>query len=140
METQEKTLYLIALSKVEGLGDSRVKKLVAYCGGPKEVFGKSKAFLNRIPNIGSAIANAVYSSKSLKEAEDELAFAEKNNVKAISFLDANYPQRLKHCDDSPIVLYAKGKGSINPRRAISIVGTRNATRQGKDLTVRSRFT
>ena len=116
------------------MGDARVKKLVAYCGGAKEVFHQPKSFLNKIPNIGNAVSSAVKSSAVLKLAEDELAFADKNQVKAVSFLDDDYPQRLKHCDDSPIVLYAKGYGSINPERAISIVGTRNATRQGKELT------
>lgn len=134
MNRQEQTLYLIALSKVGGIGDARVKKLVAYCGGAKEVFTRSKSFLNQIPNIGNVIANAVHSSKVLEAAEMELEFAEKNNVKVISFLDEEYPQRLKHCDDSPTVLYVKGNGSINPQRAISIVGTRNATRQGKEIT------
>lgn len=134
MDRQEQTLYLIALSKVEGVGDARVKKLVAYCGGPKEVFARPTSFLNKIPNIGNAIANAVKSSQVLKSAENELVFAAKNGVEVVSFLDAAYPQRLKHCDDSPIVVYSKGKGSINPKRVISIVGTRNATRQGKEIT------
>lgn len=119
---------------MDGIGDARVKKLVAYCGGPKEVFARPKSFLNKIPNIGNAIANAVHSSKVLSLAETEFEFALKNNVRVVSFLDEDYPQRLKHCDDSPIVLYAKGNGTINPQRAISIVGTRNATRQGREIT------
>ncbi|MCF8465457.1 MAG: DNA-processing protein DprA [Flavobacteriales bacterium] len=134
MDRQEQTLYLIALSKVEGIGNARVKKLVAYCGGPKEVFAKPASFLNKIPSIGAVLTNAVKSSDVLRKAEEELAFADKNRVNAISFLDVEYPQRLKHCDDSPIVLYAKGNGSINPSRCVSIVGTRNATRQGKEIT------
>lgn len=134
MDRQEQTLYLIALSRIPGVGDARVKKLVAYCGGAKEVFHKSSSFLNKIPNIGKAISGAVRSSKVLKLAEAELVYADKNQVKAFSYLDDGYPQRLKHCVDAPIVLYSKGKGSINPARVISIVGTRNATRQGKELT------
>ena len=134
MDRLEQTLYLIALSKVEGIGDARIKKLVAYCGGPKEVFAKPASFLNKIPSIGNVLTNAVRSSDVLKKAEEELAFASKNHVNAISFLDPDYPQRLKHCDDSPIVLYSKGNGSINPNRCVSIVGTRMATRQGKEIT------
>ena len=107
---------------------------MAYCGGAKEVFQQQRAFLEKIPNIGRAVAGAVKSAKVLKQAEDELAHAEKYGIDAFSFLDDEYPQRLKHCVDAPIVLYSKGKGSINPPRAISIVGTRNATRQGKELT------
>ena len=136
MDRQEQTLYLIALSRIPGVGDARVKKLVAYCGGAKEVFQQTSSFLNKIPNIGKTISSAVASSAVLKLAEQELLFADKNQVSAISFLDNDYPQRLRHCDDAPIVLYAKGKGSINPARALSIVGSRNATRQGKELTER----
>ena len=36
----EQAQYLIALSMIPGLGDARIKKLVAYCGGAKEVFGE----------------------------------------------------------------------------------------------------
>lgn len=119
---------------MDGVGDARVKKLVAYCGGAKEVFTRPRSFLSKIPNIGNAVANAVHSSNVLQLAEAELEFASKNNVKAISFLDDDYPQRLKHCDDAPIVLYTKGNGNINPNRVISIVGTRMATRHGKEIT------
>jgi DNA processing protein len=107
---------------------------VAYCGGAKEVFHQSTSFLNKIPNIGKAISSAVKSSKALNLAEAELVYADKNQVKAFSYLDDGYPQRLKHCADAPIVLYSQGRGNINPARVISIVGTRNATRQGKELT------
>ncbi|MGB0367890.1 MAG: DNA-processing protein DprA [Flavobacteriales bacterium] len=134
MDRQEQTLYLIALSRISGVGDARVKKLVAYCGGAKQVFSEKQSFLEKIPNIGRRVASAVKSSQVLKHAEEEMQFANKHGVAAISFLDDDYPQRLKHCVDSPIVLYAKGKGSINPAKAVSIVGTRNATRQGKEIT------
>lgn len=119
---------------IPGLGDARIKKLVAYCGGAKEVFGQSKQFLEKIPNIGSKIASSVSSKDVLLRAEKEIAFSQKHNVSIISFLDDDYPQRLKHCEDAPVILYKKGNGSINPARAISIVGTRNATREGKELT------
>jgi DNA processing protein len=134
LNRQEQTLYLIALSRIAGVGDARVKKLVAYCGGAKQVFSQQRSFLEKIPNIGRKVANAVKSATVLKLAEEEMEFAEKHGVAVVSFLDEGYPQRLKHCVDSPIVLYAKGKGSINPAKAVSIVGTRNATRQGKEIT------
>lgn len=134
MNRHEQTLYLIALTKVAGLGDTRIKKLVAYCGGAKAVFEQPRSFLEKIPNVGPAISAAVRSSNVLNEAEYELTFAEKNQVKAISFLDDDYPSRLKHCDDAPVVLYVKGNGNINCERSVAIVGTRNATRYGRDMT------
>lgn len=119
---------------IPGIGDARIKKLVAYCGGPKEVFEQKKGFLEKIPNIGQKIAASVSSKDVLERAEKELLFAEKHGVSVISFLDNEYPSRLKHCTDSPVVLYKKGNGSINPPRSVAVVGTRNATREGKETT------
>lgn len=134
MDKQEQTLHLIALSLLPGIGDARIKKLVAYCGGAEAVFKESSTFLEKIPNIGKKIAASVKSDIVIKKAEQELAFAAKNNVDVLSFLSDDYPQRLKHCDDAPVVLYKKGKGSINPPRVVSIVGTRNATKEGISIT------
>ncbi|MBI1289585.1 MAG: DNA-protecting protein DprA [Flavobacteriales bacterium] len=134
MDRNGQTLYLIALTKVAGLGDVRIKKLVAYCGGAKEVFGQSKTFIEKIPTVGNAIASAVRNSNVLKDAEKELEFASKNGVKVVSFLDQDYPKRLKHCEDSPVILYVKGNGNINSERSVAVVGTRNATRYGKEMT------
>lgn len=134
VDRQEQTLYLIALTKVTGLGDTRIKKLVAYCGGPKEVFMQPKSFLQKIPTVGNAIADAVRSSNVLKMAEKELEFAIRNDVKLVSFLEHHYPSRLKHCEDSPVVLYVKGNGNINSERSVAVVGTRNATHYGKEMT------
>ena len=134
LDRHEQTQHLIALSMISGIGDARVKKLVAYCGGAKEVFQQKQGLLEKIPNIGKKIAASISSIDVLKRAEQEIEFAAKHGVSIISFLNEAYPARLKHCTDSPIVLYKKGKGSINPPRCIAIVGTRNATREGKEIT------
>lgn len=119
---------------IPGVGDVLAKKLIAYCGGVKEVFSKNRSALKQIPNIGEVLASAVQSSNVLQAAEKEITFADKHGIRILSFLDEDYPQRLKHCVDSPIVVYVKGKVSMNPERIVSIVGTRNATRYGKQLT------
>jgi DNA processing protein len=45
-------------------------------------------------------------------------------------LDDDYPQRLKHHNDCPLVLYHKGNASLNSERIIAIVGTRKPTQHG----------
>lgn len=134
VDKQDELHHLIALSMLPGLGDARIKKLVAYSGGARQVFQQSRSFLEKIPNIGKKISDSISSKEVLVRAEKEMAFAIKNEVEVISFLDERYPARLKHCQDSPTVLFKKGNGSINPPRVVSIVGTRNATREGKAFT------
>lgn len=133
---REQLLYLMALTHVAGIGHVRARELVAYCGGAKEVFSKNRAELARIPGIGTIVADAVVKSDVLKHAERELAACDKSGVRLLSFLDKEYPQRLNHCADAPIVLYVKGNADLNPERALSVVGTRNATAHGREITTK----
>jgi DNA processing protein len=50
------------------------------------------------------------------------------------YTDKDYPARLKNCDDAPVLIFFKGKCELNNFRMISIVGTRNATDYGKQIT------
>src|SRR2546430_11885493 len=50
--------------------------------------------------------------------------------------DELYPVRLKNCDDAPVLLFFKGRCNLNDNRMVAIVGTRNATSYGKEITER----
>jgi len=128
-------LYNIALSLIPNIGDLLAKKLVSYCGSAENIFKEKKQSLEKIPGIGSFYASAALNNNSaLKMAEKELIFIEKNNIKPIYYLDNEYPKRLLHCDDGPIMLYFKGNANLNAPKIISIVGTREATEYGKETT------
>ena len=70
---------------------------------------------------------------ALALAEQELKFCEAHSIKALHFGDENYPQRLTHCEDAPLVLYFCGNGNLNPSKVISIIGTRQCTVYGQDI-------
>ena len=121
----------IALTLIPGIGNHGAKKLIAYCGGAEAVFKEKKSHLLKIPGLGITAVRNILNSDALNLAEQELDFMEKNEIQAHFFLNKDYPSRLVHCDDGPVILYSKGKGSFNSQRVISIVGTRNATIKGK---------
>ncbi|MDR3366063.1 MAG: DNA-processing protein DprA [Prevotellaceae bacterium] len=126
-------LYQIALTLIPGVGSITAKQLIAYCGNAEAVLTSSAQALLRIPDVGPSLSGAIASSKqtALNRAKEELEFMEKNGVQAFSFLDKGYPERLRNCEDSPLVLYAKGATDLNAAKVISIVGTRNATAYGR---------
>jgi len=127
-------LHQIALTQIPNLGPISGKKLVAYCGGVEEVFRVSNEKLQQIPGISYSLLKNVKSKSLLKKAEKEIAFIEKNKIKTMFFLDKDYPKRLLHCDDSPLILYYKGNADLNAKRVISIVGTRKSTEYGERIT------
>lgn len=125
-------LYKIALSLIPLVGDITAKKLVSYCGSPEAVFKEKEMFLNKIPSIGSILSNNIKNQDVFKKAEEEISFIEKNNIKVLFYTDNDYPKRLNHCDDSPIILYYKGNADLNNKKIIGVVGARSATSYGKD--------
>ncbi|MDR0414406.1 MAG: DNA-processing protein DprA [Prevotellaceae bacterium] len=125
--------YQIALTLIPGVGSITARQLIAYCGSAEAVLAATPKSLLRIPDVGPALSGAVASSRqaALSRAAEELEFMDKNGVQALSFLDKSYPERLRNCEDSPLVLYVKGNADLNAAKVISIVGTRNATAYGR---------
>lgn len=124
-------LYAIALSMIEGVGSINAKKLIAYTGGIEEVFREKKKNLLKIPGINENLVDQLQKADTLKAAEKELSFIQKNDIQILFYLDDEYPVRLKQCADSPILLYVKGIASLHQEKVISMVGTRSATEYGK---------
>jgi len=130
---EENLKYKIAVSLIPNIGDVLAKRLLAYCGSPEMVFKEKKSSLEKIPGIGTINAQSVINHRIFDRAEEEIKFIHKNNITPIFYLDSNYPKRLLHCYDSPVMLYFKGHTNLNAEKMISIVGTRDATDYGKKL-------
>jgi len=125
--------YKIALSLIPKVGPILAKRLIAYTGSPQAVFQESKNNLLKIPNVGEQLAKNIISKDYLEKAESELKFIEKYNIHAYFFTDKSYPERLKNCEDSPVIFYSKGWVDFSHVKTLSIVGTRKPTEQGIDL-------
>lgn len=125
--------YKIALEMIPHIGSITAKRLIAYSGGIEEVFVQSKKSLLKIPGVGETLSYAVFHQKVLERAEKEIEFLQKYEIRPLYYLDEDYPDRLKQCDDSPILLYYKGSTPLSHEKVLSIVGTRNATEYGREL-------
>ncbi len=124
-------LYKIALTQIEGVGPVLAKNLVSYCGGVKEIFQQTKRTLSKIPGVGLILADEIKKDTVFKNADKILQSVTKNNIGILFYLDNDYPSRLKHINDGPVLLYYQGTRSFNAKRTLGIVGTRNATIRGK---------
>ena len=131
--SNEKQKYQIALKLLPGVGDITAKKLIAYCGSAEAVFSEKEKTLLKIPNVGEVLAKEILNHSVFERAEREIKFIEKNKIQTYFFTDKEYPNRLKYCEDSPIMLYCKGKFDFENPKIISIVGSRNATDYGKKI-------
>lgn len=130
----DKRIYQIALTMINGVGDILAHNLLQALGDPEAVFVEKRQLLEKIPGIGSKHAAGIKASDALIRAEKELTFIEKNHISCYFCMDDNYPKRLRECPDAPVIFYFKGDTNLDAARIISIVGTRNATDYGRELT------
>ena len=128
-------IHRIALSLLKGIGPVNARNLVAYCGGVDPLFTDKavRRSLEKVPGIGKVLAGSITGSSVVKAAEKELEYVRKNKLRMLFYLDEDFPERLRHCDDAPVLLFVKGKGELDPARSISIVGTRTPTEHGKQI-------
>lgn len=133
MSAETTLLYKIAVGLIPGIGCINAKKLIAYTGSVEGIFHQRKSGLLKVPGIGETLADVIIKCDALKKAEEELAFIKQFNIKPLFYLDDDYPERLKQCPDSPLILYTKGDVDFNADKIISVVGTRRATDYGKTV-------
>jgi len=128
---QNSLKHFIALSLVSGVGNITARQLISYLGSAEAIFKEKTDTLRKIPGVGPFISSNIKKKDYLALAESELEFIEKYKINSYTFLDQNYPNRLKQCEDAPLVLFQKGGKNLNKKLHISIVGTRKASEYGK---------
>lgn len=131
--TDTELVHALALIKAEGVGDIIAKKLINHCGSAENVFTAKPSFLKRIDGVGEVLIKNLKDKTIFHKATSEFQFIKENAINVVYFLEDEYPERLKHCIDGPILLFATGNINWNTHKVISIVGTRQITSYGTEF-------
>ncbi len=123
----------IRLDNTPGVGPATARRLLAHFGLPAAIFSADLSRLRQL--VSESVAQALLSSPSpaLTALIDRtLSWAQANGNAILTLADSDYPQSLLTICDPPTLLYAKGQlDLLNQRPALAIVGSRNATQQGR---------
>jgi DNA processing protein len=121
--------YWIWFSTLAGLGPVKSKKLLDTYKDPQIIFFLTEPELKE---------NKLLTQKNIKELlnrekRDKIDSINKvmlkNDIKIITLLDGNYPERLKQIYDPPITLYYQGKFKLS-EFSMAVVGSRKTTNYG----------
>ena len=127
-------LYQIALTLIPNIGPVQAKQLIEHFGNAESIFKAKKKDLSAVDGIGEIRAKQIKDFNQFKDAEDEITFTEKHHIQCLFLTNNDYPKRLLHCYDAPTILYYRGNANLNNSKIISIIGTRNNTDYGKQVT------
>ena len=131
MDMNQSLLYRIAFASIRSMGYDLAQKILAIIPSEKDFFEIPEKELQSLLQTKVKMTEDSYRRDILNKAQLETEFITKNNISVTYFTDNDYPTRLTHAQDAPIILYSKGNCNLNASKVISIVGTRHATAYGK---------
>lgn len=70
--------------------------------------------------------------QALFNARKEEEFMKRHSIRAVFIGDKEYPWRMSHCADAPLLLYVLGDCDLNGKHIMSVVGTRKITPYGSE--------
>jgi DNA processing protein len=122
----------LRLEQASGVGRKTAGALLAAFGSPQHIFRAGYAALAAQVSPAQARALAEPMPPATAQlAEATLAWAERPGHRVVTLDDPDYPRLLANIPDPPLLLYIKGRAELLDRPALAIVGSRNASNQGK---------
>lgn len=122
----------LRLEGARGVGLRTAHVLLAAFGSPRAIFQAGHAAL--AAHVGPALAGTLCappSTQTLALIDTTLAWLRTPSHHVLALGDMAYPQALANIPDPPLLLYIRGRIDLLARPALAIVGSRNATVQGK---------
>jgi DNA processing protein len=126
--SDEERLACLRLIRSENVGPVTFRDLINYYGGPAKAL-----------EILPALARRASSGRPIRicsqaEAEREFAAAARAGATPLFAIEGEYPANLASIDAPPPMVYVKGRRELLDRPAVAIVGSRQCSAAGVQLT------
>lgn len=134
MSDSQETLYTIALTKISHFNAATCLQLYRKFGSATAIMENRNNLRDVAEDVSPKLIEALSDvSNAMRLAEKEMEFDNDHNIRPLTIADNDYPNRMRDCEDAPIVMFYRGTADLNNRRIVSIVGTRKCTIYGQDI-------
>jgi DNA processing protein len=123
----------IGLKGVAGVGNVLGVALVRAFGGPEAAFAARDADLQRA-GVRREVRAALRAFDRWGDIERQLARLDRLGGRLVTWTDGSYPDLLRHIHDPPLYLYAYGDFAPADGCAVAVVGSRDASAYGRQMT------
>jgi DNA processing protein len=122
--TDQELIDRLRLIRTENVGPATFFALIRRYG----TAGRALEALPELARRGGRIKTPSVPARA--DAERELDAAAKLGARVVAFDDPLYPPALKAIDGAPPLVYLRGRAELPGRRAVAVVGARNASAAG----------
>ncbi len=125
--------YWVGFNLIKGIGAVRMQGLVAYFGNLESAWDADSASLAEA-GLGAKVIERVIAARKNVNLDQVWEKIESQGIKILTWQDEAYPTRLKEIDQPPPVMYIRGEYLPDDLFAVAIVGTRQVTPYGRQVT------
>ena len=122
--SSKETLYAMALTRMNYFNLTALRGLYEAAGNATAIMENRQNIRDILPDASPRLVEQLLRmDEPLRRAEAEMEYDAAHGITPLTISDDRYPQRLRECDDAPLVLFYKGSAELNQQRVISIVAT-----------------
>lgn len=119
----------LALSLLPDLTATAWRRLASRFGSPERILAQSAPVLESI--VGTEVARAILRGPERSRLDAALDWSRRPGCAIVAQDDPCYPGLLLETASAPPLLYARGRLELLQRASLAVVGSRNATPQGR---------
>ena len=125
----------LALERIPRVGPLSMARLIAAFGSPRSVLEAGAREIRQRTGLSEKLASSIAShAPPESEIQKDIEIIDRLGVRVITRWDPEYPENLKEIYDPPALLFVRGELLETDRKAVAVVGTRNPTRYGIEMT------
>ncbi len=124
--------YWVAFHRISGLGPVRFNMLERHFGSLEEAWLSDRKSL-RAAGISHNLVNEICKMRGNTDPDEQMEDLKRRGITAIHLRSDKYPELLAETPDAPTVLYAKGEIHARDNGGIAVIGSRAATRYGRQM-------
>lgn len=128
---RDENRFWFAFSLVPGIGTKRIQHLAQAFQSLAHAWSASEAQLKQA-GLEAAPRSQLLKLRATLNIDEEIARVHRLGATFLTLADDAYPFMLKSLPDAPPVLYVLGELTAQDARSLAVVGTRKATKQGRD--------
>ncbi len=125
--------YWVGFNLVRGIGSVRLRALLDFFGS-LEVAWQAPADALAAAGLSEKIIANLQQVRADNLAERAYEYTQRKGIQVTTWNDDDYPSRLRQIDQPPPVLYLHGAYSAQDDFSVAIVGTRQVTGYGRQVT------
>jgi DNA processing protein len=125
--------YWIGFNLIPGIGRVKFSQLLSFFGNMDNAWRGTSSDFKKAGLDKTSIKN-IETRRSTVDLNLEMDKLEKSGIKAYTYQDEGYPERLKEIYDYPPVIYIKGNITVEDECCLAVVGTRRSTVYGRQVT------